>query len=113
MANDPLHLKPYDKKLRPVAFDIASDVNRGLYVDENGERIDAADISKHVKKPGKKIVRVTFRVRYRSDPPNAPTRKKTALAIVDGSITPEQLNRIVYKLARDQYEGSEPAPPQG
>ena len=108
-----LHIKPYDKKLRPVAFDIKTDVDRGLYVDENGERIDAADIAAEVRKPGRKIVRVTFRVRYRSDPANAPTRKKTALAIVDHPLTPDELNRIVYKLARDQYEGSDPAPPQG
>lgn len=108
-----LHFKPYDKKLRPVAFDVQADVERGLYVNEQGERISASDIEAEVRKPGRKIVRVTFRVRYRSDPPDAPTRKKTALAIVDGPINQAQLNRIVYKLARDQYDSSEPAPPQG
>ena len=109
-----LHFKPSDKKLRPVAFDIESDLERGLYINDKGERISAADIQREVKKPGRKIVRVTFRVRYRGDPPEKPTRKKTALAIVDSGITPEELNRIVYKLARDQYDkGSDTAPSNG
>ena len=100
----PLHIKPADKKLRPVAFDIDGDLDRGLYVNDAGERITAAQIKAEAQKPGRKIVRVTFRVRYRGDSPDTPTKRKTALAVVPGAITPDELNRIVYKLARDQYD---------
>ena len=100
----PLHFQRADKRLRPVAFDLDKDIDRGLFVNEYGDRLTPDMVRDAMKEGGKKIVAVTFRVRYRKDRPDVPTKKKMALAIVDSAITKEQLERIVYKLTRDQYD---------
>ena len=74
-------------------------------IDENGERLTAESMKRELAKPGNKILRVRFFVRYRSDPPDAKLRTKTAIVILGGKLTKEELMRAIYRLAREQYGG--------
>jgi len=76
-----------------------------LYIDENGERLTEEAMKETLAKPGNKILRVRFFFRYRKDPPDAPLRRKTAIAILGGRLTKDELVRAIYRIAREQYSG--------
>ncbi len=100
-----IHVRRSDKNALPEAFRVDADVERGLYIDENGERLTADAMQRELTKPGNKILRVRFFVRYRSDPPDAKLRVKTAVAILGGKLTKDELMRAIYRIAREQYGG--------
>lgn len=102
-----IHVRRGDKNALPEAFRVEQDIERGLYIDANGERLTEEAMKRELAKPGNKILRVRFFVRYRSDPPDAKLRTKTALAILGGRLTPDELKRAIYKLAREQYGGKQ------
>lgn len=88
----------------PEAFRFGEDTKRGLFVDGDGKRITAESLRAQLANPKNKMLRVSFFVRYRGDKPEAPLRKKTALAILGGNLNEQELARAVYRLAREQYE---------
>jgi hypothetical protein len=100
-----IHVRRKDKNLLPEAFRVDADIERGLYIDQNGERLTEKAMRDELAKPGNKILRVRFFVRYRSDPPDAKLRQKTALAILGGKLTKDELVRAIYRIAREQYSG--------
>jgi hypothetical protein len=102
-----IHVRRKDKSNLPEAFRVEQDIERGLFIDQNGERLTEDAMRHELAKPGNKILRVRFFVRYRKDPPDAPLRTKTAIAILGGKLTPNELRRAIYKLAREQYGGKE------
>lgn len=108
-----IHVRRDKKDALPEAFRIEQDIERGLYLDENGERLTADAMKAELAKAGNKILRVRFFVRYRKDPPDAPLRRKTAIAILGGKLTPEELTRAIYRIAREQYSGKERKPKNG
>ncbi len=100
-----IHVRRENKNSLPEAFRVEQDIDRGLFLDANGERLTAEAMKHELAKPGNKILRVRFFVRYRKDPPDAPLRRKTAIAILGGKLTPEELTRAIYRIAREQYSG--------
>lgn len=102
-----IHVRRSDKDSLPEAFRVEADIDRGLYIGPDGERLTAESLKDELAKPGNKILRVRFFVRYRSDPPDAKLRRKTAIAILGGRLTKEELVRAIYRIAREQYSGKE------
>ena len=100
-----IHVRRADKNALPEAFRVDADMERGLYIDENGERLTEQAMKHELAKPGNKILRVRFFVRYRSDPPDAKLRTKTAVAILGGKLTKDELMLAIYRIAREQYGG--------
>lgn len=98
-----IHVRRADSDSLPEAFRVEKDIDRGLYIGPTGERLTAEELQRELAAPGSKILRVRFFVRYRSDPPDAPLRKKTAVAILGGSLTKDELIRAIYRIAREQY----------
>jgi hypothetical protein len=100
-----IHVRRADKDALPEAFKTDKDIDRGLYIDENGERLTEEAMRHELAKPGNKILRLRFFVRYRSDPPDAKLRSKTAIAILGGKLTAKELHRAIWRIAREQYGG--------
>lgn len=100
-----IHARRDNKNALPEAFRVDSDLERGLYIGPDGERLTADGMKDELAKPGNKILRVRFFVHYRKDPPDAPLRRKTAIAILGGKLTPDELIRAIYRIAREQYKG--------
>lgn len=100
-----IHVRRHNKDSLPEAFRVDKDIDRGLYIDANGERLTEEAMRHELAKPGNKILRVRFFVRWRSDPPDAKLRTKTAIAILGGRLTKDELLRAIYRLAREQYGG--------
>lgn len=102
-----IHVRRSDRDSLPEAFRVEEDLDRGLYIGSDGERLTADALQRELAKPGNKILRVRFFVRYRSDPPDAQLRRKTAVAILGGRLTKDELMRAIYKIAREQYGGKD------
>jgi len=101
-----MKLRPDDEKKLPLVFDAGAEmVGKGEnnYLDENGDTVTRASLAAALRSGRKKIVRLTLQVRYRSDPPDAPLRKVTVHAVVDGGITPDELGSLVHKMGRSLY----------
>jgi hypothetical protein len=102
-----MKIRPDDPRKLPLAFAAGEELagkGENHYVDEMGNAIGKRDLAKAMK-GGKKVVRLKLKARYRSDPPDAPLREITVLAVVDGNMLPEELGRTLHKMARSLYSG--------
>lgn len=109
-----MKIRPDEDKKLPLLFEAGDELlgkGENQYVDDMGEPVDRKSLTEALKDGKKKLVRVTVRTRYRSDPPDVPLRTVHITAVVDGAITAEELGRLVHKMGRSMYaKGQEQKP---
>jgi len=111
-----MKIRPDEDKKLPLVFDAGDELigkGENQYVDDFGQPVTRDSLNAELRSGKKKLVRMTVRTRYRSDPPDTPLRRVTVTAVVDGAITAEELGRLVHKMGRSMYAKGQDKPTNG
>ena len=106
-----IRLEPYhddDAERLPLGFDAARDLQAGrTYVDEMGNLISSAQLTAKLRAAGdapKRVVRITFRYRLTTDPPQMEMRRMVVAVPVIGHLTTEELGRLIHSATRNVHK---------